>query len=110
LWIGVAAPAVMLNWPSAQKPSHPGITYVQSRQNRSIIGAGSLAFPDLDAQVAKGFFGPNFLLTPADPAPKPEPASMGLAGLGIVALLAGAFANVGKSAHSRWFIGIVGHH
>jgi hypothetical protein len=35
---------------------------------------------------------------------------MGLAGLGIVALLAGAFANVGKSAHSRWFIGIVGHH
>jgi hypothetical protein len=34
----------------------PGITYVQLRQNLSIIGAGALAFPDLDAQVAQGFF------------------------------------------------------
>jgi uncharacterized repeat protein (TIGR01451 family) len=41
----------------------PRITFLQSRQNRAIIGGGSLAFPNLDAGVAGGaFFGPNFLL------------------------------------------------
>jgi len=69
----------------------PGITFVQSRQNVSRPGAGSLAFPNLDAEVAGAFFGPNFLLTAADPIVTPEPASMGIAGLALVALLAGAY-------------------
>ena len=40
----------------------PRITFLQSRQNRSINGGGPLAFPDIDAGVSEGFFGPNFLL------------------------------------------------
>jgi len=40
----------------------PRITFLQSRQNQSIGGGGSLAFPDLNAGVTEGFFGPNFLL------------------------------------------------
>jgi len=66
----------------------PGVTFVQSRQNRAIIGPGSLAFPNLDAEIAQSFFGPNFLMTTADPISSPEPASWGLAAVGVVALAA----------------------
>lgn len=71
----------------------PGITFLLSQQTRAIIGPGSLAFPGLDAEIPQGFFGPNFQLTaadPRDPAATPEPASLGLAGLGIGALLVSA--------------------
>ena len=43
----------------------PGITFVQSRQTLSVAGAGWLAFPNVNAGVAEGVFGPNLLL----PAP-----------------------------------------
>ena len=38
--------------------------------------------------TAEGFFGPNFLLTAADPVGTPEPASLGLAGFGLVLVAA----------------------
>src|SRR6185295_18206917 len=64
-----------------------GFTYLHSNQNRAKIGDGSLAFPDLDGEIAEAFFGPNFLITAADPVAAPEPTSLVLAGLGIGALL-----------------------
>jgi hypothetical protein len=66
----------------------PGITYLASRQTQSVGGAGSLAFPNLDATVGEGIFGPNALFTAAEPEPVPEPASLGLVALGIGACLA----------------------
>jgi Domain of unknown function (DUF4082) len=75
----------------------PGVTYLDSRQTRAIIGAGPLSFPDLDAEITQGFFGPNFLLTAADPVATPEPAALGLAGFGLV-LVAGAFR---RTRHSK---------
>jgi hypothetical protein len=40
----------------------PGITFLQSRQTLAVLGAGSLAFTNVDAGIAEGVFGPNFLL------------------------------------------------
>ena len=40
----------------------PGITFVQARQTLSIAGGGSLAFPNVNAGVPEGVFGPNLLL------------------------------------------------
>ncbi len=45
----------------------PHITFLQSRQSQPALGAGSLAFTNLNATVSEGFFGPNFLIT--DPVP-----------------------------------------
>ncbi len=47
----------------------PRITFLQSRQTRSIAGTGILAFPNLDAGVAEAFFGPNFLSTAVNNVP-----------------------------------------
>ena len=38
------------------------IAFAQSRQTLAIPGAGTLAFPGLNASVPEGFFGPSFLL------------------------------------------------
>jgi hypothetical protein len=76
----------------------PGVTFLNATQSLPVIGDGPLVFPNLDAGIAgEGFFGPNFLLTTVDPIAAPEPASLGLAGLGIGVLLAGAFR---RSCHS----------
>jgi hypothetical protein len=69
-----------------------GVTFVQSVQQRGLIGARPLGFPDVDAGIPQGVFGPNFLMTeiplpPPPPSSVPEPGSVGLAGLGSVALL-----------------------
>jgi hypothetical protein len=69
----------------------PGITFLLSNQTRAIIGAGTLTFPNLDAQIAQGFFGPNFLLSAPSAATTPEPASLWFAALGIAATLIRAF-------------------
>jgi len=68
----------------------PGITFLQSNQTLAIIGAGTLAFPAVNAGVNQGFFGPNALFTATDPLPVPEPASLGLVAVGVGACLAGA--------------------
>jgi hypothetical protein len=41
----------------------PGIAFLQARQTLPAAGAGSLAFPNLNAGIPEGVFGPNFLLT-----------------------------------------------
>lgn len=53
---------------SGSETYNPRISFTQSRQTLAIAGAGSLAFPNVDAGVAQGFFGPNFLLA-ADTTP-----------------------------------------
>ncbi len=39
-----------------------GIAFLQARQTLSIAGGGPLAFPNVNAGVPEGVFGPNFLL------------------------------------------------
>jgi len=53
---------------SGSETYNPRISFAQSRQTIAVAGAGSLAFPNVDAGVAQGFFGPNFLLA-ADTTP-----------------------------------------
>ncbi len=48
----------------------PRISFVQSRQTLSVAGAGTLAYPGVNAGIDEGFFGPNFLLA-ADLTPDP---------------------------------------
>jgi hypothetical protein len=59
----------------------PGITFDQARQTCCTLGAGSLAFPNVNAGVTQGIFGPNFLVT--EPDTTPEPSSFVLAALAI---------------------------
>jgi len=67
-----------------------GLTFLNSTQSAAIIGDGPLVYPNLNPGVSGGFFGPNFLLTTADPIGAPEPASFTIGGPGLVALLAAA--------------------
>ncbi len=53
-----------------------GITFLQSRQTLSVAGAGSLAFVNVDAGIAEGFFGPNFLMQALAPTVSLDPASL----------------------------------
>ena len=69
----------------------PGITYLTSRIKPAVIGDASPAFPNLDAGIPGGIFGPNFLITTTDQTPVPEPASVGPVAFCILALLARGF-------------------
>ena len=62
-----------------------GVTFLQSLQTRSIIGNGPIAFPDVNAGIPEGVFGPNFLITAPETAPVPEPSSLLLCALGACA-------------------------
>ena len=43
------------------------IRFLQSRQTRAVIGAGTLTFPNVDAEIAEGIFGPNVLFSTSTP-------------------------------------------
>ena len=51
--------------------TYAGITFVQSRQSL-LEAAGSFVFPNLDASVSQGAFGPNFEFLEATATPEPS--------------------------------------
>jgi hypothetical protein len=68
----------------------PEIAFGQSEQSDFSLSNPGLAFPSAHGgNHNEGIFGPNFLLSTADPAP--EPGTPLLVGLGAAALLAGRF-------------------